>query len=1272
MRHFLKSLAVYSWYLLATALIVLAILSTLLKSLTPFLNDHKAEVEQYLSNSLNREVTIQSVEANWGRLGPIFTFHGATISQDGKTLLSVGELSAHIGIFKSIANKTVYFRSFTLSDLAIDIDQVSQNKYVVNDSQEVVFDKENNITSQHDLMSWLLLQRQLSLKNVSLKYENQEHKVWQAKIVDFNLIKYTDFYQLSSLVELSGNIHHKVSVAAKVSGDFTKPHSLSVHAYFDISHLELGHWLSHFDLGDTKVTDGFLDSQVWVDWRGGKTRMVQTQFQARGVELANEQNKFNLSLLSGHVAWLPQKNGDWKIIGDKVRVFFPDHRWPATEFEWDYHHKTKQQELLVNYINLGDLEHLAVLFPKHGLDSILTYQPQGELNNLYVSIPKETKKYNTYYAVGKIKNASVSEAGKVPGIKNLTASFFGSLDNGHVLLDSDNVEIDSTSRFTHPVMLQTLESTINWHEVEEGLQIHASDINAEIPGGNLYGNLAVVVPKDKKQSPRLSLLAGFQVDSAAHAVPYLPSKYFGSSLNEWLDEAFVSGGSGYGTVVYHGSLADFPNLDHKASFIIDTHINDLQLHYAQDWPDLTKLSGRMVFDGPSMQIDVTSGQTDGIVLDQASVAIPNFETKSPVLEIIGKSHEDSDDALNYIHASPLNKTLGLWLKPFDLKGALTLGLKITMPLHDIEQSTKVSGTVYFKDNTLAINPINMDFTKLAGQLAFTKESINSKNLSAIFGEHAIRASINTTNNASSQAVDVLFDGTASVNDLKQLTNNQDLSHYLSGQAAYSGHVAVPMKKGDINFSVKSNLKGMAVNLALPFTKAADQVTPLALSADLGSDNKPIQINLTYDQSETASAQYYSASTAHPDGLLNVSAKLSNLVWPLVESGNDKTVQSTGNMIGDVKVQSPTAKLYGYRFNAFALDSQKVSGSRNTTIKSQELSGNISVPDDKSKAINAKLAFAILSSPEKSASKPGKIDMANLRAFNLSVNRLIYNKKFFGKVTLATTPVPGGMDINQVTASSSIYDINAKGSWLESNGSQKTHLTGVLNTSNTGNFLNAFQINHSIKAGKGQQKFSLNWPGSPFDFNIQKVSGVVESQISDGVIPISEDSVTMGLSKILSLFSVESIKRRLQFNFSDLSSDGYSFNIMQANVTLTAGDAKFTKSDFDGPQAKVEFDGRVGLAKKDYDVNLVVTPYVTSTLPIIATIAGGPIAGVATYAIDKIAGSTIAKATSYKYLLKGSWEDPQLINLNDPSAPVSQATATPVKKVIEPNNSIPGQ
>ncbi|MCD8524747.1 MAG: hypothetical protein LRY67_03060 [Gammaproteobacteria bacterium] len=264
---------------------------------------------------------------------------------------------------------------------------------------------------------------------------------------------------------------------------------------------------------------------------------------------------------------------------------------------------------------------------------------------------------------------------------------------------------------------------------------------------------------------------------------------------------------------------------------------------------------------------------------------------------------------------------------------------------------------------------------------------------------------------------------------------------------------------------------------------------------------------------------------------------------------------------------------------------------------------------------------------------------------MTIQRFTLGQKKIGRFVVHTHPTQNGLIVDTIDMRSDLYHLQLQGQWSRVDHADLTHFNGHFETKNVGQFLKDMDITQDLRAKAGEGDFDLSWAGSPMNFQLEKIAGDATFQAKDGVIPVSGDAAKMGLGKILSLFSAQSIQRRLQLNFSDLSQNGYSFNTFLTQLHFEQGNAIVNKGVFDGPEAKIDFNGQVGLALKNYHLNLVVTPYVTSTLPLIATLAGGPIVGAATYAIDKLAANSIAKLTSYHYELVGPWSQPTLIDLD---------------------------
>ena len=91
--------------------------------------------------------------------------------------------------------------------------------------------------------------------------------------------------------------------------------------------------------------------------------------------------------------------------------------------------------------------------------------------------------------------------------------------------------------------------------------------------------------------------------------------------------------------------------------------------------------------------------------------------------------------------------------------------------------------------------------------------------------------------------------------------------------------------------------------------------------------------------------------------------------------------------------------------------------------------------------------------------------------------------------------------------------------------------------------------------------------------------------------------------------------------------------------LNKGVLTTTDSYLDGPVSYVAMNGSLDLVKKLYNLTLQINPHITASLPIVATIAGGPIAGIATWFASKIINQGMRKVTAYTYKITGPWDKP---------------------------------
>ena len=219
----------------------------------------------------------------------------------------------------------------------------------------------------------------------------------------------------------------------------------------------------------------------------------------------------------------------------------------------------------------------------------------------------------------------------------------------------------------------------------------------------------------------------------------------------------------------------------------------------------------------------------------------------------------------------------------------------------------------------------------------------------------------------------------------------------------------------------------------------------------------------------------------------------------------------------------------------------------------------------------------------------------------------------------------------------------QGLWQTSSNHQYTNLTGTAMIRDIGNALIRLGMPASIVGKNGKLLFNLEWPNPPYDPLIKSLSGSLTIALDDGrIVDISEEaSRKIGIGQLLNFFSLQNLPHHLTLDFSDVSKRGFPFDTMRGNFILKNGNAYTKDTYWDGPVAYISMKGKINLANENYDLYLNVSPHITSSLPIVATIAGGPVVGLTTWVADRLLNKQVGKFITYSYHMRGPWSKPSL-------------------------------
>ena len=147
--------------------------------------------------------------------------------------------------------------------------------------------------------------------------------------------------------------------------------------------------------------------------------------------------------------------------------------------------------------------------------------------------------------------------------------------------------------------------------------------------------------------------------------------------------------------------------------------------------------------------------------------------------------------------------------------------------------------------------------------------------------------------------------------------------------------------------------------------------------------------------------------------------------------------------------------------------------------------------------------------------------------------------------------------------------------------------------------------------------------------------------------------------IIIILIINAIAESIQYRLNELILSGATVTDTRTTIevkisvlkffpfAISDGDAFTNDLYMDGPAAHIDVSGRIGLATQDYDQRVVVTPRVSSSIPLVGGLAAAnPGVGVGLWVADKLFGDKINRITRVQYSIIGSWDDPQVVKVGE--------------------------
>jgi uncharacterized protein (TIGR02099 family) len=1217
---------------MAAAIIFAATAVSVGRLLTPVLNTHRADFAKLAGEFLQSPVTINKVHISWYRFEPILTLERVAVL-DKKTLsptFEIHKLKVNFKIFASLLQRSMLLENVIIDGMQVTLRQKTSGQFHVNGLEGIAV-KDNatgSAMTADTLAGWIIARPYLGLRNIQIQFVSISGSERSITIRRLALHNTTTGHVLEGQVILDQATPTQVTINLQWAGDTLDilHHSAQGQLSLDIESLSLSQWLTQQTWRGIQIKQGEGNAEILVAWEHNQLQKVQSQFQLYEMQLQSliTNKVLTISRANGEVNW--QRDGDRQILtGENILLDFPQHLWPKTHFsltllpmeetaQIPMRRKLGGYILQVGYLDLADTRDLAFssgLLPESLQKQLLALQPAGEVHSLNISASDMTQLEKNSYSA-EFFNLSANSWQNIPGFKNISGSISWDGKEGKVILDSHQAIVTLDSLFSKPLQFDVIAGSMQWQKsMNDTWLLDVKPFHISNPDISLAVAMNIIIPQHT--SPTLNLRGEFAVPHIQHIEDYLPVKLFEPPFVKWLHNRFQKGEISSGSIVVQGKLNEFPFVNGWGKFLIDTKVRDLNFEYAPNWPTILHANGQLVFSGQSMTAEVDSGKIFDATINHAHGHIPYIGPLHPqVLTVQADITTDLQQGLRFVHESPLDNTLGKDLTGMQLAGPAQLTLACTIPVKTPELS-KVKGKIETSAGYLQLPEWGLTVDHMSGTLHFTEASLQTTQILGLLFNEPISININTTSASSSPpVVSAIIQGKIALPAL-QTWLHMPLSSYLKGSAKYTAEFRLISQQYSqpSQLIIHSNLVGVAVNLPSVYVKKASEPRDFQLNLNLKS-NQPLHALLTYGKLATAALTYE---------------------------------KSAGNwQFKAADLQLSQVPLWGQTLTQAHVQLTPQENDWQLNIKSQEMAGQVWLPRTTTHPIiRANLQHLYF----KAVDDKRVIDPKAIPAISLIGDDIHYNDKSFGHVELELSPLAAGLQIQRLRIASLLFNLDAKGKWLANKNNSQTSLEGKLITKNISKLLSQWDMDsENLIVNDGSADFNLTWADAPYKPQLSLMSGSLGLKLGKGRVVnlTSSTNAKVGFGRMLNILNLQTLPRRFSLDFTDLFEKGYSFDTMQGHFTLQQGNATTQDTYFDGPIAHIGIKGRVGFAAKDYDLNLSVTPYVTGSIPVVATLAGGPVVGAVSWLVEKVASNAVSKVTTYHYSVSGSWDNPNWAQL----------------------------
>lgn len=1241
------------WRLATLVIVLVAVYVVVLRELVAMAPGFREPVEALASEALGLPVVVQGLEGRMDGLSPVIELTGLEISPpDGEASpLRVGRVALTLDVLPSVLHRQLRARQLQVDGLRLTVRQDDEGRVTLR-GLEALQARPGPRRDPRQLLNMLYRQNRLVFNDLDITAELNGLPAIRFPDVRLALLSSGEQHRLAVMASASDS-PLKLDLRLNLDADAYSLADIHGDAYLALSAANLAPWLQRFLPQGLTLSAVGGEVEAWGQLRAGVLSQASVDLGLASVAVSGEPLSSPLSLdrldLLAHVR---QRGEVYEGSLVKAAVQDDDALVVLPAISWRFRPADPAPEWALAAAD-ADLAELAAMLSRlpipwpeaadQGMKTLSAMALSGRLEHLFAA--GQGRQATSFSA--RFRDVTAQPVGKAPGFSGVSGWLAGDDNTGVVMLDSDRMSLVLPKLFVAPLRA-AVSAPLAWQRAEGNTELRTGWVR--VSNRDAAGRAIATVRLRPQALPELSLLASLRRGRGDHVDQYIPLVRLPEAASRWLDNAFLGGHVPEGRFLHEGPVRIDPNRQQDRTLQMAFAFEDLGLHYLDGWPDLEDGRGEVYLDGREIRGRGISARILDTVISRASADIPEYEhAEVPTVIVSGLVSGPAANISSVLLETPLRDALPAAVTEWSLTDGQVRGnLLLHWPLPQDAPGKMFIARTDLSDATLVSESLGLSLEALGGDLFFhLQNGISSDALSGQFmgGEIAARMATRDGN--------LILSGDGSASSAAVIDWLGVTVPEVSGDANYEASLALPWgRDGDARLSLASDLVGVTLEVPSPLDKAAGQAQPLQLDVTLAetlevraASKDWLNADLRFQAGRLQRGEVSIGRPAAPPIYqgLHISGRLPALA---VESWVDwlgaRPDGGSDLFINGIDVDVAALDIYGFPAGQVTLAMEPQGKDWAIEASGPKLAGSVVIPDGYQQRGNRPLVIDIqmLTLDTSVLADGDELDPLQVPVMDVSAIGLDVDGENMGNWRVKVRPSVSGISLNDIKASWRGTQFVGRGSWDTEEGLQTTRYVGGARTYDLASAMRLWDVPALVESKDASAVLDLSWDGSPFDLDYLKTRGAVSVDIGESRI-LDTGNRTNAL-RMLGIFNLNSVSRRLRLDFSDLYKKGLTCDEISGDFAV-AGERVSTRNFvIRSPSAEFRVKGMLDMAAESVQQEVQVTLPTSSSLYLGCFAGAAACAGV--FVVERLWGDRFEKLTSLTYSVTGPWQNPKVKEL----------------------------